>query len=84
MAAREGGAAAVPLTQEAGKKNLVPEDHPRVDAARLAGACFDTRSQELHPHVRTVGAPAQLAEFGVDVAGRVVLINTGVEVGGRE
>lgn len=39
VAARGNGVEAVPLEKVAGRKNLVPEDHPWLDAARRLGTC---------------------------------------------
>ena len=40
VAARGSGTATVPLEQVAGRKNLVPLDHPWVRSARLVGVCL--------------------------------------------
>jgi 6-phosphofructokinase 1 len=40
VAARGDGAEAVPLEEVAGKKKLVPADHPWIQAARLVGTSF--------------------------------------------
>jgi len=43
VAARGDGAEPLPLTEVAGKKKLVPLDHPWVCAAKLTGVCFGDR-----------------------------------------
>ncbi len=40
IAARGDGVAPVPLEEVAGKKNLVPKDHPFLQSARLVGTSF--------------------------------------------
>jgi len=42
VAARGDGAEPVPLEEVAGKKKLVPADHPWVQSARLVGTCLGT------------------------------------------
>ena len=42
VAARGDGVQPVPLEQVAGKKNLVPAEHPWVESARFVGTCLGT------------------------------------------
>ena len=42
LAARGDGVEPVPLEEVAGKKKLVPPDHPWLEAARLVGTCLGT------------------------------------------
>ena len=43
VAAKAGGSELIPLEQVAGKKKLVPQDHPWVESARLVGTCLGDR-----------------------------------------
>jgi ATP-dependent phosphofructokinase / diphosphate-dependent phosphofructokinase len=40
VAARGDGVAAVPLEDVAGRRNIVPGDHPWIRAARHTGTCL--------------------------------------------
>ncbi|MBF0471186.1 MAG: ATP-dependent 6-phosphofructokinase [Gammaproteobacteria bacterium] len=46
IASRGEEAVAVPLQEVAGKKKLVPRDHPWVVSARLVGTCFGCKDDE--------------------------------------
>jgi 6-phosphofructokinase 1 len=40
LALRDGTIVPVPIAEVAGRKSLVPADHPLINAGRLVGTCF--------------------------------------------